>query len=146
MVRDRRPKLGAATDPALMQPDLLSAYGVRTLSNVSPFFAPFSYHRGNVWPFDNAILVRGLLRYDYRAEARCVIERVIGAIEKIGSPCELYVVLDGELEHRSSSHGRGIAVSPPKGTTNQTQGWTAAGLLYMAAALARLDGKTVAFD
>jgi glycogen debranching enzyme len=132
--------------PRLMQPDLLSAYGVRTLSKVSPFFAPFSYHRGNVWPFDNAILVRGLLRYDYRAEARCVIERVIGAIEKIGSPCELYVVLDGELSIDPPLTAEALLFRRRKAQQNQTQGWTAAGLLYMAAALARLNGKTVAFD
>ncbi len=39
----------------LMMPDLLSRYGVRTLSAASSFFAPFSYHRSNIWPFDNAI-------------------------------------------------------------------------------------------
>jgi len=55
VARDRVPAL----IQRLMRPDLLSAYGVRTLSAASPFFAPFSYHRGNIWPFDNAVLVRG---------------------------------------------------------------------------------------
>jgi len=129
----------------LMRPDLLSAYGVRTLSTASPFFAPFSYHRGNIWPFDNAILVRGLLYYDYRKEARRVIERVITAIERIGSPCELYVALDGGLSVVPSLKDQTLLLRPRKAQENEIQGWTAAGLLYMAAALARLDGKTLTF-
>ena len=128
-----------------MRPDLLSAYGVRTLSAVSPFFAPFSYHRGNIWPFDNAILVRGLLRYDHRTEARLVIERVIAAIEKIGSPCELYVALDGGLSIDPLLPDQTLLFRRRRGQENQNQGWTAAGLLYMAAALAQLDGKQLAF-
>jgi glycogen debranching enzyme len=129
----------------LMRPDLLSAYGVRTLSAASPFFAPFSYHRGNIWPFDNAVLVRGLLHYGYRNEARRAIERVITAIERIGSPCELYVALDGGLSVVPSLKDQTLLLRRRKGQENEIQGWTAAGLLYMAAALARLDGKTLAF-
>jgi glycogen debranching enzyme len=129
----------------LMRPDLLSAYGMRTLSSLSPFFAPFSYHRGNIWPFDNAIFVRGLLRYDYRTEARFVIERVIAAIEKIGSPCELYIALDGELSINPLLTGQTLLLRRRREQENQIQGWTAAGLLYMAAALAQLDGKHLEF-
>jgi len=128
----------------LMRPDLLSAYGVRTLSTASPFFAPFSYHRGNIWPFDNAVLVRGLLYYDYRNEARRVIERVITAIERIGSPCELYVALDGGLSVVPSLKDQTILLRRREKQENEIQGWTATGLLYMAAALAQLDGKTLA--
>jgi glycogen debranching enzyme len=129
----------------LMRPDLLSAYGVRTLSTASPFFAPFSYHRGNIWPFDNAVLVRGLLHYDYRNEARRVIERVITAIERIGSPCELYVALDGGLSVAPSLKDQTLLLRRRKAQENEIQGWTAAGLLYMAAALAQLDGKSLTF-
>lgn len=129
----------------LMRPDLLSAYGVRTLSAASPFFAPFSYHRGNIWPFDNAIFVRGLLRYGYRTEACLVIERVIAAIAKIGSPCELYIALDGELSLDPPLTDQTLLFRRRKEQENQIQGWTAAGLLYMAAALARLYGKPLAF-
>jgi glycogen debranching enzyme len=129
----------------LMRPDLLSAYGVRTLSTASPFFAPFSYHRGNIWPFDNAVLVRGLLHYGYRNEASRVMERVIPAIERIGSPCELYVALDGGLSVVPSLKDQTLLLRRRKGQENEIQGWTAAGLLYMASALAQLDGKTLAF-
>jgi glycogen debranching enzyme len=124
---------------------MLSSYGMRTLSAASPFFAPFSYHRGNIWPFDNAILVRGLLHYDYRTEARQVIEGVITAIEKIGSPCELYIALDGGLSVVPPLMDQTLLFRRRKGQENEIQGWTAAGLLYMAAALAQLDGNPIAF-
>jgi glycogen debranching enzyme len=40
----------------LRRRDLMTTYGLRTLSAQSPFYAPFTHHRGNVWPFDNAVL------------------------------------------------------------------------------------------
>jgi glycogen debranching enzyme len=129
----------------LMRSDLLTAYGIRTLSAESPFFAPFSYHRGNIWPFDNAVFVRGLLRYEYRTEARLVIERVLAAIKKIGSPCELYIALDGGLSVDPLLTDQTLLLRRRREQENQIQGWTAAGLLYMAAALAHLDGKQLEF-
>lgn len=47
----------------LMQPDLFSGWGVRTLSANHPAFNPFSYHRGSVWPVENAVFVLALARY-----------------------------------------------------------------------------------
>lgn len=44
----------------LMHPDMLSGYGVRTLSQNMPFYNPMSYHNGSVWPHDNAIIAWGL--------------------------------------------------------------------------------------
>ena len=56
----------------MTQPDLLSDYGLRSLSRASSFYAPFAYHRGAVWPFDNAVFALGLLRngHDELARAR----------------------------------------------------------------------------
>ena len=38
----------------LMQPDMFSGWGWRTLSDKEPTFNPLSYHRGSVWPHDNS--------------------------------------------------------------------------------------------
>jgi glycogen debranching enzyme len=46
----------------LMHPDILSGYGVRTLSQTMPYYNPMSYHNGSVWPHDNAIIAWGLKR------------------------------------------------------------------------------------
>lgn len=80
----------------MTQPDLLSAHGLRTLSSESQFYAPFAYHRGAVWPFDNAIFALGLVRHDRIDEALQVSRAVGSALLQAGSPVECYVVLDPE--------------------------------------------------
>ncbi len=47
----------------IMQSDMFSGWGVRTLSADHPAFNPFSYHRGSVWPVENAVFVLAFARY-----------------------------------------------------------------------------------
>jgi glycogen debranching enzyme len=57
----------------LMQPDLFSGWGIRTLSTEHPAYDPFAYQRGCVWPVENGVFALGFLRYglqDY-AEQLC---------------------------------------------------------------------------
>lgn len=49
----------------LLAPDLFSGWGVRTLSSAHPAYDPWSYHRGSVWPAENAFLVYGLARWGF---------------------------------------------------------------------------------
>ena len=66
----------------LMQPDMLTPYGIRTLSVISPNFSdiePFGYHRGSVWPHDNQMIALGMERRGYAQEAEIVRDRVIRA-------------------------------------------------------------------
>src|SRR5579884_1570827 len=53
----------------LIQPDMWSGWGIRTLSTQCPAFNPFSYHRGSVWPHDNGIIALGFKRYGFAGEA-----------------------------------------------------------------------------
>ncbi|MGH9536032.1 MAG: glycogen debranching N-terminal domain-containing protein [Terriglobales bacterium] len=57
------PELAAATAERLMRPDLFSGWGVRTLSAEHRAYNPYSYHRGSVWPSENASICVGLRRY-----------------------------------------------------------------------------------
>ncbi len=41
----------------LLQPDMFSGWGIRTLSSAHPAYNPFAYHRGTVWPVENAAFV-----------------------------------------------------------------------------------------
>jgi glycogen debranching enzyme len=59
----------------LLAPDLFSGWGVRTLSASNPAYDPFSYHRGSVWPVENATIAAGLALAGRTAEA----QRQIGA-------------------------------------------------------------------
>jgi len=47
----------------LMQPDMFSGWGIRTLSSAHPAYNPFSYHRGSVWPVENGTAALGFARY-----------------------------------------------------------------------------------
>ncbi len=47
----------------LMEPDLFSGWGIRTLSSQHPAYDPYSYHRGSVWPVEAGALALGLGLY-----------------------------------------------------------------------------------
>jgi len=49
----------------LLQPDMFSGWGIRTVSKGSAGYNPMSYHNGSVWPHDNALIVAGLKRYGF---------------------------------------------------------------------------------
>jgi glycogen debranching enzyme len=51
------------TASRLMGDDLFSGWGVRTLSSRHPAFNPYSYHRGTVWPVEQAAFALGFMRY-----------------------------------------------------------------------------------
>jgi glycogen debranching enzyme len=57
----------------LLQPDMFSGWGIRTVSATQPVFNPMSYHNGSVWPHDNALIALGLGFYGRRAEAGSVL-------------------------------------------------------------------------
>lgn len=47
----------------LLSDELFSGWGVRTLSANHPAYNPYSYHRGSVWPVENATFALGFTRY-----------------------------------------------------------------------------------
>jgi glycogen debranching enzyme len=105
------PEAGAAVAERLAQPDVLTEYGLRTLSSDSPAFAPHAYHRGSVWPFDSWLGWGGLRAAGRRAEAERVRTGVLAAVDRLGRYPELYAVsATGSLEP--------IAIS------NRVQAWT----------------------
>jgi glycogen debranching enzyme len=93
------PDAREAAAERLSQPDILTGFGLRTLSQDAPQFDPLAYHRGSIWPFDSW-LGWGGLRAAGRAEAaERVRTGVLGAIESLGRAPELYAVTrGGELQ------------------------------------------------
>lgn len=53
----------AAVASRILEKDMFSGWGVRTLSRQNPGFNPLGYHLGAVWPVSNANLCFGLKRY-----------------------------------------------------------------------------------
>jgi len=54
----------------LMQPDMFSGWGIRTLSLQERRYNPMGYHLGTVWPHDNSLIAAGFRRYGFDEEAR----------------------------------------------------------------------------
>ena len=53
----------------LMDPDLNCGWGIRTLSQREKTFNPMSYHRGSVWPHDNAMAAYGMALYGFHTQS-----------------------------------------------------------------------------
>lgn len=52
----------------LLQDDMFSGWGIRTLSTNEKRYNPMSYHNGSVWPHDVAIIAKGFARYGMQEE------------------------------------------------------------------------------
>lgn len=94
----------------LTAPDVLTGWGLRTLSAAHPQFAPTAYHRGSVWPFDSWLGWGGLRRHGREREADRLRAGVLDAIERLGGAPELYAATAEGPE--------------PVGMANRLQAWT----------------------
>ena len=76
----------------LCEPDVMTAFGLRTLSERHPAFGPHSYHRGAVWPFDSWLGWGGLRAAGRHEQAERVRTGVLAALERVGHAPELYAI------------------------------------------------------
>ncbi len=76
------PEKAIRTAHRLLQPDMWSGWGIRTITSENPAYNPFSYHIGSVWPHDNGIIAAGFKRYGLAAEANFVIRGVFDAARR----------------------------------------------------------------
>jgi glycogen debranching enzyme len=89
----------AAALARLGQSDILTPYGLRTLSAEDPRFFSSAYHRGAIWPFDNWIGWLGLRACGERELADRIRDGVLEALAELGRYPELYGVTPaGALE------------------------------------------------
>ncbi|MFG2022414.1 glycogen debranching N-terminal domain-containing protein [Streptomyces sp. NPDC048825] len=87
----------------LLEPDFFSGWGVRTVASGQAAYHPLSYHRGSVWPHDNALIALGLARYGLHDEARAVAHALVDAATAAGH--RLPEVLAG---YGRDSHGEPV--------------------------------------
>lgn len=97
---DKKPVLSVASNPGhclwsgivppdrakrvierLLQPDMASGWGIRTLSAKHAAFNPFSYQNGAVWPHDNGLIALGCKRYGHADKAARIALRVADAAD-----------------------------------------------------------------
>lgn len=98
----------------LMSPDMLSGWGIRTLSSEEPSFNPMSYHNGSVWPHDNGIITAGMAYYGFHKEAAEVMEQVVqaGIRFKMFRLPELYCGFARDLRYYSVPAEYPVSCSP----------------------------------
>jgi glycogen debranching enzyme len=78
------PELAGRVGARLLEPDLFSGFGVRTLSAEHPSFNPFAYHLGSVWPVEQATFLLGAKRYGLDDVVDRLAEALVAAAA--GSP------------------------------------------------------------
>jgi glycogen debranching enzyme len=105
------PSARAAVADRLTRDDVLTGYGLRTLSARHLAFFPQGYHRGAVWPFDSWLGWGGLRAAGHVEQAGQVRDGVLDALRRLGRAPELYAVTtSGRLE--------------PVAASNRVQAWT----------------------
>jgi len=112
----------------LLESDLFSGCGVRTLSVAHAAYNPFSYHRGSVWPVENASFALGLARYGCIDELHRLARAVFDSTELFAGH-RLPEVIGGVSRDAEHPHP---GVYP---TSNQPQGWSASAIVALVQAL-----------
>ena len=69
----------AATAERLLDAQLYSGWGVRTLGTGEAGYNPLGYHTGTVWPHDNSLIAAGLARYGHHEAARTIASAILAA-------------------------------------------------------------------
>lgn len=115
----------------LMQPDMWSGWGIRTLSTNNPAYNPYSYHLGSVWPHDNGIIAMGFKRYGFAAEVAQVTHGIFDAAKYFSG-------------YRLPELFAGIRREPgafpvPYIEANVPQGWAAASVFHLLQAMLGLQ-------
>ncbi len=105
------PAAAARAADRLCEPDVLTPFGLRTLSDLHPQFVPTAYHRGTVWPFDSWLGWGGLRAAGREDDAERVRTGVLAALDRLGMAPELYAVTEDGPKR--------VPIA------NQVQAWTA---------------------
>lgn len=112
----------------LMQPDLFSGWGIRTLSSEHPAYNPFGYHLGSVWPVDSGTFIFGLARYGCFDEMFRLAEGLFAA-SNLFSRNLLPEVLGGLPRDADHPHP---GIYPD---ANEPQGWSSSAVVMAVQAL-----------
>ncbi len=130
-----------STAQRLTSEDMLSGWGLRTLSARARTFNPMSYHNGSVWPHDNAVIALGMKRTGADAAARRVATQIFeaGLLFPGSRLPELWCGFTRNPRHNSAPGQYPVGCSP--------QAWAAGSAFMLLQALLGLEvdglGKVV---
>ncbi|MEV6983959.1 glycogen debranching N-terminal domain-containing protein [Sphaerisporangium sp. NPDC051017] len=107
----------AAVAALLGSPAMAEGFGLRTMSSGDGGFSPLSYHCGSIWTHDTAIVIAGLARAGFGAEAARLAEGLLAAAESF----------DYRLPELFSGDARDAVIRPvPYPAACRPQAWSAA--------------------
>jgi glycogen debranching enzyme len=69
----------AATAELLLDEQMYSGWGIRTLGAREAGYNPLGYHTGTIWPHENSLIVAGLARYGLHDQALTVAAAMLNA-------------------------------------------------------------------
>ncbi|NGZ08427.1 MAG: amylo-alpha-1,6-glucosidase [Nitrospira sp. LK70] len=126
----------------LLESDMWSGWGIRTLSARHPAYNPFSYQNGSVWPHDNGIIAMGFKRYGFTEE----VARIARDISEAGRHFMLH-----RLPELYAGIERGPGTFPVQYLgANVPQAWAAGSVFHLLRAILGLEAdaqrKTLYID
>ncbi len=108
----------------LLDEDMFTGWGVRTLAATHPAFNPFSYHRGTVWPVEHGSFAMGFFRYGLHAE----LQKIARGIFDAASLFDFYRLPEVFSGHQRDARHPFPALYPK---TNWPQAWSAAAVFTL---------------
>ena len=117
----------------LLAEDMWSGWGIRTLAASHPYYNPFSYHTGSVWPHDNAMIAGGFRRYGFDAEAGQVARGIFEAAAHFPSG-RLPELFSGLPRDEGAFPVQYLGASAP-------QAWAAASVFRLVAVLCGIHAR-----
>lgn len=98
----------------LLEPDMFSGWGIRTLSSKSPNYNPMSYHNGSVWPHDTALIALALRKIGCEQESLRLVTALIDAALRFqdGRLPELFCGFERDRRFNSNPTAYVVSCSP----------------------------------
>jgi glycogen debranching enzyme len=117
------PEHARAVADRLLEPDLFSGWGVRSLSTRHPSYDPFAYHLGAVWPVEQATFALGCKRYGLDDHVDLLVDGLFAVAQ--ATPA-------GRLPEALSGFARDdIPIPVPYPAANIPQAWSASALVQL---------------
>jgi glycogen debranching enzyme len=79
------PERAILTATNLLNSDMFSGWGIRTISSTEAKYNPMSYHNGSIWPHDNAMIAFGFSKYKLMNETLQVFKAMFDASQQFTS-------------------------------------------------------------
>jgi glycogen debranching enzyme len=115
----------------LLDEEMFSGWGVRTLSAREQRYNPMSYHNGSIWPHDNALVAAGLARADGPKSMLPILEGLLQAAVHLHT---------GSLPELFCAFPRDERIGPvPYPVACHPQAWSAASVFMIVQAMLGME-------